>query len=74
MNFSHKKPGLTFWTTVVIVVVLAGYPVSFAVLAALDHFALLPDFTYPLLRFVYAPILRLLNWWAGIRLPFAWHD
>jgi hypothetical protein len=72
MNSSHKKPGLAFWTTVVIVVVLVGYPGSFGVLAALDNIGLLPGFTFPFLRFVYAPILRILSW-AGF-LPFAWHD
>jgi hypothetical protein len=64
-----NKPGVAFWATVVLVVVLVGYPVSFAVLAGLDMAGFLPDSAYPVLRFVYAPILWLLSSWTRIRLP-----
>jgi hypothetical protein len=38
---SHRKPGVAFWATVVLVVALVGYPLSFGpacVLISMRHF------------------------------------
>jgi hypothetical protein len=43
----RKKPGVAFWATVVVVVVLVGYPLSLFPIAWLDVRGLLPDGTLP---------------------------
>jgi len=51
----HKKPGVVFWATVVIVLVLA-YRLSIGPVVWLDEHGFLPDWTGPGFRAVYVPL------------------
>ena len=39
----HKKPGVAFWATVVLVVALVGYPLSLLPIAWLDSRDMIPE-------------------------------
>jgi len=56
MTSDRKKPGLTFWATVVVVVVLVGYPLSFGPACWVNHATGIGTSTIPI---VYRPIVRL---------------
>ena len=73
---SRKKPGVAFWTTVVLVVVLVVYPLSFGPMCWVRN-RLPPDLSWPVYRAVYAPILwlyrgglalvrRVLRWYGDL--------
>ncbi len=54
MSHTRKKPGVAFWATVVVVVVLVAYPLSFGPACWLFKWGILSESR---LRSVYAPIL-----------------
>ncbi len=51
-----KKPGVAFWATVVVVVGLVAYPLSFGPIIWFDSRGLLPEWTYAIFRVYYAPL------------------
>jgi hypothetical protein len=59
MMFDRKKPGVAFWITVVVVVALVVYPLSFGlavwISARLDH----PEWNCNALELIYGPLLGL---------------
>jgi hypothetical protein len=55
MNSSRKKPGVAYWATVVLVVVLA-YPLSYGPVIALDRMGLIPQAILRPLAIIYRPI------------------
>src|SRR5260370_27812230 len=56
MSDDRKKPGVAFWATVVVVVVLVGYPLSFGPACwAVSH----ADLSENLVNIPYRPILSL---------------
>ena len=55
----RKKPGVSFWATVVVVVVLVGYPLSFGVTHWIDGHHWLQPFCYTAKRTVFRPIIWL---------------
>jgi hypothetical protein len=61
---NRKKPGVAFWATVVVVVVLVAYPLSFGPARAMYVHRLMPEWTYRPMRFFHLPIL-----WALPRMP-----
>ncbi len=61
MTSDRKKPGVAFWATVVVVVTLVAYPLSFGVAEWLDGRDWLPEWTVPPLRIAFWPILSLYN-------------
>jgi hypothetical protein len=75
MSDSRKKPGVAFWATVVVVVLLVVYPLSFGPACWLADRQILPRVTIarifsPLLdrpsdQYV-APHSNLLIWWANL--------
>jgi hypothetical protein len=68
MTFSHKKPGVAFWATVVVVVALA-YPLSLGPVLCLARHGYTPSWMdAPMTRF-YHPIS-----WVYFNGPGAVHD
>jgi hypothetical protein len=70
----HKKPGVAFWATVVVVVALVAYPLSFGpVCWILTHERVSPS-TRNSIEALYAPLFRILtggpNW---LRIPLDWY-
>ena len=66
MGDDRKQPGVAFWTTVTVVIVLVGYPLSFVALVAIELYVVkLPAFLHPALKFIYAPCI----WLVGRFLP-----
>ena len=57
-----KKPTVAFWVTVVVVVVLVAYPLSWGPLVWLDSSHLLPAWTQGFFRVYGVPLV-----WAGER-------
>jgi hypothetical protein len=57
MTEERKKPGVAFWITVALVVVLVGYPLSFGPVVRLDMHRYLPHFMRPALKLVYRPLI-----------------
>ena len=53
---SHKKPGWTFWTTVALVVVLFGYPLSLGPVDYLNSRDLLNDRAQIVVTYFYRPL------------------
>jgi hypothetical protein len=53
MTPDRKKPGVAFWATVVVVVVLLAYPLSFGPACWLGDRNVIPEFV---LRFAYRPL------------------
>jgi hypothetical protein len=72
MTPSRKKPGVAFWATVVVVVVLAAYPLSFGPACWLADRNVVPygaiyKIFSPFLDIAFhreSPIAPFLNWWA----------
>ena len=69
-----KKPGMAFWATVVVVVVLVAYPLSFGPACwILTHVELWPD-TRNAIEAPYAPLFRIRTggpeW---VRPPLDWY-
>jgi hypothetical protein len=58
MTPDRKKPGIAFWATVALVVVLAGYPLSYGPAIWLANRGELPDWAFYALPYIYLP----LNW------------
>jgi hypothetical protein len=63
MTTSRKKPGVAFWATVVVVVVLVAYPLSFGPacwLAARGKIPFAPTATVyrPISRWILVPIVK----------------
>jgi hypothetical protein len=52
----RKKPGVAFWATVVVVVVLVGYPLSFGPVAWLSHHKRPPGWIGHLTEYFYTPL------------------
>jgi cobalamin synthase len=52
MSDDHKKPGVAFWATVVLVVVFV-YPLSIGPVICLDRYGLVPEFVTPALQAFY---------------------
>ena len=73
---SRKKPGLAFWATVVVVVVLVVYPLSLVFISWLDDYSLTPaiDSTAGKMLWAYCAPLRWLisNGPGWIRDPLLW--
>jgi hypothetical protein len=63
MSVSGKKPGVAFWATVVVVVVLIGYPFSIGPAGWITDNVSLPD-PIPYYWTFYAPII-----WAHDHAP-----
>jgi len=62
MDSDRNKPGVAFWATVVVVVVLlVAYPASFVGVVMLDNAGMVPNSAYPTLQTIYAPCLWLLS-------------
>jgi hypothetical protein len=57
MTTDRKKPGVAFWATVALVVVLVVYPLSFGPACWLDSRTLLPAWSVRFLRSFYSPML-----------------
>ena len=53
----RKKPGVAFWTTVALVVVLIIYPLSIGPVLWLDNNELIPGFAKRPLKHLYSPLL-----------------
>jgi len=60
MTSDRKNPGVAFWATVVVVVVLV-YLASFVGIVTLDTVDMVPGWFYPALKWIYAPCLWLLH-------------
>ena len=60
MNEDRKKPGWAFWTTVALVAVLVGYPLSYGPVTRLWA-TILPAWTGDAIRAIYRP----LDWCAS---------
>jgi len=56
MTASPKKPGVAFWATVAMVVVLVAYPLSYGPACWLVGHRLLPNWTMRPLEVFYRPI------------------
>jgi hypothetical protein len=54
----RKKPGVAFWATVVVVVVLGAYPLSFGPWCWVCSRVSLPSVVHEATSFFYSPILR----------------
>jgi hypothetical protein len=76
MNSAHKKSGVAFWATAVVVVALVGYPLSFGPACwILDH-GYLPKWSHRPAWYSYEPLIEAsrcshllsppLRWWCGI--------
>jgi hypothetical protein len=61
----RKKPGVAFWATVAVVVVLVGYPLGYGPIAGLHNRELLPRWLDDATQFVYWPI----NYWLYLHGP-----
>src|SRR5262245_66604378 len=57
MTPDRERPGLAFWTTVGVVVVFVGYPLSIGPAYWLRNQEWAPDETYHVVTLTYAPIL-----------------
>lgn len=69
MSENRKKLGVVFWATVVLVVVLIGYPISFGPVCWLSDRHFIPD-TLP--HAIYTPLARLLaNYYSDRICDFA---
>jgi hypothetical protein len=55
----RKKPGVAFWATVAMVVVLVGYPLSWGPAWWLSHQSWCPNWTYCAYLDVYRPLRQL---------------
>src|SRR5262245_36571618 len=76
MTSDRKKPGVAFWATVVVVVVLS-YPISFGPTCWLVSLDAMPESAVRAASTVYAPLIRCaanerhsaaqaLAWWASV--------
>ena len=54
---SRKKPGVAFWATVAVVVVLVAYPLSFGPLVWLDSRGLLPAWAEGIMQIYCVPLI-----------------
>ena len=77
----RKKPGVAFWATVVVVVMLAGYPLSFGpacwITSRLDRGADLVPVLYRPVTWAMTPdsetpVNRVSTWYAKIGAPDDW--
>src|SRR5262245_19211887 len=77
MTPDRKKPGVAFWATVVVVVVLVASPVSWGPACWLARKNILPHWVVtkgyvPVIWIYYygpKPVRRAVGWWAGFRPP-----
>ena len=65
-NDPHKKPGIAFWSCVTIVSAIVAYPLSFIALIWLDRWGHVPEWSYEILRSVYAPMMWIIERLAKI--------
>ena len=56
MISSSKKPGVAFWATVVVVVVLVAYPLSLGPVTWLDNHEKLPNGAWTAAYWIYRPL------------------
>lgn len=69
---NRKKPGVTFWATAAVALVLAAYPLSFGPACWLVHSDVLPIGTVANL---YRPLISIVNWTPlRIRNWIAWYS
>ena len=54
----HKRPGVAFWATVGLVVVLVGYPLSFGPACWMVDRRLIP---HDVTKFAYVPLMRVVQ-------------
>jgi hypothetical protein len=77
MGGGRKKPGVAFWVTVVVLMMLVGYPLSFGPLVWLDNRVSIPmwqhdcadAFFYPLTWICIhypTPFGEMLDWYANL--------
>jgi hypothetical protein len=58
MTPDRKKPGVAFWATVLVVVVLAGYPLSFGPACWISERTGIPS---PVIATIYRPVTWAMN-------------
>ena len=63
---SRKKPGVAYWATVVVVVMLVAYPLSFGPTYWLCDHGILPITP---VSFAYRPLVRIIVWKTPILSP-----
>jgi len=63
MSEERKKPDVAFWATVtvLIVVLLAGYPLSYGPMAWAANHSYLPDAIVPVVALAYLPLAIVIN-------------
>lgn len=77
---TRKKPGLAFWVTVAVTVVLVGYPLSIGPEAWFETRGLIPEWAHRPINWLYAPrksvynaspepIRKAFRWYCGFWVP-----
>jgi hypothetical protein len=74
MTSSPKKPGVVFWATVVLVVVLVAYPLSFGPARWLYLHDLMPAWLADPLHILYQPLFLSVEILPdSVREPYLWY-
>ena len=71
MTTSHKQPGVAFWTTVLVVVVLVAYPLSMGPTLQMRGEGVWPFYQW--WDEVYAPMIRLYRSGPGVQRMMKWY-
>jgi len=66
MTSDHKKPGVAFWGTIVFVLLVVIYPLSFAATIALEWTGLLPEWGRQAGRIAFYPLIWILSRILGL--------
>jgi hypothetical protein len=70
---SRKKPGVAFWATVVVVVVLVGYPLSIGPVLWLADRQMIPDAAKKQVGLIYAPLAWVVNNSSNAFQVYSWY-